>query len=99
MKSHRYRVTLEHLAGKSTDETLHAPLQFECSNHDDIFSIIDRAAAARLFDGDENTAFLVGLKLFSETMLTHRDDPLFAPLQGAFGEFMKSLKARTKPAT
>lgn len=97
MKSHRYRVTLEHLAGKSPEDVLHAPLQFECTNHDDIFSIIERAQAAQLFEGDENAAFVVGLKLFSEIMLSHRDDPLFIPLQGAFGEFMKGLKARTKP--
>lgn len=101
MKSHRYRVTLEHLAGKSPEDVLHAPLQFECTNHDDIFSIIERAQAAQLFAGDDssgdsNAAFVVGLKLFSEIMLSHRDDPLFTPLQGAFGEFMKGLKARTK---
>lgn len=99
MKNHHYRVTLEHVSGKSADDTLHAPLQFECTNHDDIFSIIERACAASLFEGDENAAFTVGLKLFSEIMLAHRDDPLFTPLQGAFGEFMKGLKARTKPAT
>ncbi len=98
MKSHRYRITLAHLAGKNADDVLHAPLQFDCTNHDDIFTIIERAAAARLFEGDENAAFAVGLKLFSEVMLNHRDDPLFTPLQGAFGEFMKGLKARTKPA-
>ncbi|MGH8493990.1 MAG: DUF3861 family protein [Moraxellaceae bacterium] len=78
MKSPRHRVTLEHLTGKSPDAILHAPLQFESRNQDDIFSILERAPAASLFVDDENAAFIVGPKLFSESIPSHRDAPVHA---------------------
>lgn len=93
MKQHRYRITLEHLAGKKPDDTLHAPLSFEAGNHDDLFEIIARLQAAGLFEDEENAAFALGLKLFGETLLTHRDHELFAALREPFGAFMKSIKA------
>lgn len=97
MKEHRYRITLEHLAGKKPDDNLHAPLQFECGNHDDVFAIIARLQEAALFDQEESAAFALGLKLFSEVMLHHRDHVLFEPLKESFGTFMKSLKAASAP--
>lgn len=99
MKNHIYRVTLAHVAGKSPDDILHEPLQFDCTNHDDIFAIIARLQSAGLFEGDENAAFATGLKLFSEIMLNHRDHPLFADFREPFGEFMKTLKAQSKAAS
>ncbi|PRD39603.1 UNVERIFIED_CONTAM: hypothetical protein NCL1_01220 [Trichonephila clavipes] len=76
MKQHRYRLTLEHIAAIKAETPLHEPLQFEAVNHDDLFAIIERLREARLFPGDESTAFAVGLKLFTEAMLMHRDHPL-----------------------
>lgn len=98
MKQHRYRLTLEHIAAIKAETPLHEPLQFEAVNHDDLFAIIERLREARLFPGDESTAFAVGLKLFTETMLMHRDHPLFSELQGPIGDFMKKLKAGVKAA-
>lgn len=41
---------------------------------------------------DENTQFILGLKLFSEIMMTHPNSSLFEGFLPAFGEFMKKLK-------
>ena len=35
----------------------------------------------------------VGLKLFSEVMVVHRDEPVFAEIRPALGAFMKQLKS------
>lgn len=98
MSAHQYRVTLEYLGGKHAGPDAHAPLQFEAGNHDDIFHIVDRLRAANLTDTDQAAALVVGLKLFGEIMLAHRKDPLFAPLQPVFSEFMNAFKARIRDA-
>ena len=41
-------------------------------------------------------SFAVGLKLFSEVMLEHRDHPLFQEFLPQFGQFMKNLKQQVK---
>jgi hypothetical protein len=98
MSAHRYRVTLEYLGGKHAGEELHAPLQFEAGNHDDLFEIIERAQAASLTDEDESAALALGLKLFGEVLLKHRKDPLFADLQPAFRAFIGAYKQRVRDA-
>jgi hypothetical protein len=91
-RHHRYRVTVEHLAPAKEGEALHAPLQFEAINHDEILAIADRLRT-RLDYGDDETAQLaVGLKLFGEILLKHREDALFAPLRESFREFIGGLK-------
>ncbi len=42
-------------------------------NHDDIFEIVERLKKAEFFDDETTKAFAVGLKLFLEVMITHRD--------------------------
>ena len=44
------------------------------------------------FDPDTAAALAIGLKLFGEVMLTHKEHPLFAELAPHFGAFMKRLK-------
>ncbi len=90
---HRYRVTIEHVAPAKEGEALHAPLQFEAINHDEVLGIVDRLRQ-RLDYGDDETAQLaVGLKLLSEVALRHRDDALFAPLRESLREFIGGVKA------
>jgi len=98
MSAHNYRVTLEYLGGKHAGSDKYAPLQFEVGNHDDLFEIIQRGRSAGLAQPDEATALALGLKLFSEVMLKHRKDPLFAALLPAFGEFMDNFKQRMRDA-
>jgi len=98
MSAHNYRITLEYLGGKHADSSKHAPLQFEVGNHDDLFDIIARGQGAGLTDAHEAAALALGLKLFSEVMLKHRKDPLFATLLPAFGEFVDNFKQRVRDA-
>ncbi|ONF95198.1 DUF3861 domain-containing protein [Sphingomonas jeddahensis] len=86
---HRYRVTVEPLDAENTA----APLVFETANHDELFSIVERIRAKAIVPDDEAASFAIGLKLFTETMLHHRNHPLFANLAPHIGTFMKKLKA------
>ena len=58
-----------------------------------VIGILQRVQASGLFEPDQAAAFALGLKLFGETMLMHRDHPLFAELGPQFGVFMKRFKA------
>lgn len=92
-KENRYHLRLDQ-TGAKTDMFEPASLEFDFSNHDDVLHIVQLMQAKPLFtDAAEAAQFAVGLKLFSEVMLKHRADPLFAELAQAFGPFMKKLKA------
>lgn len=95
-KNNSYRIILEEVALKEPTDSP-KKLDFEFVNHDDIFKIIEMSKSKNIF-GNENDSveFSLGLKLFSEVMLRHRDHPLFAELKPAFGEFMKKLKNSAK---
>jgi hypothetical protein len=72
-------------------------LEFEFENHDDIFGIIQRMQKVDIFgDGAQAVEFAIGLKLFSEVLLNHKDNPLFEELKPAFQVFMKKLKGNSK---
>ena len=92
-KENRYHLRLAQVGAK-TDEFEPAALELTFGSHDDLLQIVQRVQAKSLFTNDEEAAqFAVGLKMFSEVMLKHRDHPLFAELKPAFGSFMKKLKA------
>lgn len=99
MSAHQYRITLEYLGGKHAGPELHAPLHFEVGNHDDLFDIIQSVRDAQLYDPDTAAALALGMKLFSEVMLKHRTDPMFAPMQAAYREYIGVFKQRVKEAT
>lgn len=69
-------------------------LEFEFTCHEDLAELVAKVSDKGLFDGDENTAFVVGLKLFSGVLLKHRGEPLFADFAPHFGALMKKLKAQ-----
>ena len=91
-KNNYYKIHLEELSLKNSAEVLKS-IDLEFVNHDDLFKIIEVLKSKNLF-GNQNdaTEFALGVKLFSEVMLRHRDHPLFEELKPAFGEFMKKLK-------
>lgn len=93
MKQHRYRITVEHLAlPDASPPPVSPPLSFEAGNHDDIFAIVARMRRRGDLPEADATAFAVGLKLFSEVMLHHRELPLFASFAPHFRAFMQTLK-------
>ena len=89
MKQHQYHVTVQHLKdAKGQASTYTERLEFYTGNHDDIFQIVERLKTTK--------SFAVGLKLFSEVMLEHKDHPLFEEFLPQFGQFMKNLKQHVK---
>jgi hypothetical protein len=91
MAKHKFRVTVEYIADNKGNPVEAAPLTFETENHDNILDI-----AARRASTDKQRSFVIGLKLFGETLLEERDNPLFASFRPHFGEFMKAFKASKK---
>lgn len=85
---HTFKITVEHIADQKGNPVTEPPLVFKVENHDDMV-----AMAARFgYREDKQLAFLVGLKLFGETLLQDRDNPLYAEIGPQFGAFMKKLK-------
>lgn len=91
---HRYLVRVESMNEQAGDTASESSIQFEVSNHDDIFAIIKKLENREEFAGDDAKAFGVGLKLFSEVMLKKRDYPLFSQFLPHFIDFMKELKTK-----
>ena len=98
MSAHNYRITLEYTGGKKEGADAPAPLSFEVGNHDDLFAIIANVRRSGMYDDDTAAALALGMKLFSEAMLTNRKDPLFAPMWAAYGEFIGQFKERMRGA-
>lgn len=94
MSTHQYRITLEYLGGGQSGPELHAPLSFRADNHDDLFDIIQRVQQADMFDADTSASLALGMKLFGEVMLKHRQDPLFAPILAAYRDYIAAFKQR-----
>lgn len=90
---HTYRLTIQEV----DDTAAHPPdsLSFYVSNHDDLMQVFDRVRERKAVPEVEAAEFTLGLKLFSEVLLRHRREPLFAELLPHVGTFMKKLKGRT----
>jgi hypothetical protein len=94
MNPYRYKITVEALTGAKGEPVQGRVLSFEAANHDDILGIVERMRARLPFDCDTVASLGVGLKLFSEVALMQRDDPMFAAIRPALGEFVRGLKQR-----
>jgi len=94
MKGHLYRITVEHLEDPKGNPVEVAPLSFQVKNHDDLNLIVQKVKEKGLFDEEDSTSLAIGLKLFREVMLKHRDSDVFAVLNPHFSEFMKDFKNR-----
>jgi hypothetical protein len=95
MNAYRYKITVEALTGATGEPVEGRTLSFEAANHDDILGIVDRLRARLPFDENTIASLGVGLKLFSEVTLKERNDPMFAMIQPALGEFIRGLKQRS----
>ena len=95
MNSYRYKITVEALTGAKGQTVEGQTLSFEAANHDDLLGIVDRMRARLPFDSDTVASLGIGLKLFSEVALVQRNDPMFAMIRPALGEFVRGLKQRS----
>ena len=89
--SFQYQITVQPLAGPTGEQA--PPLQFQVTNHDDLSGIVRRVGALGVLPSGEVEEFSIGLKLFTEVLLRHRRDPLFADLWPHMSEFMRRLKS------
>ncbi len=97
MKQHQYHVSVQHLAdAKGQPSNYSENIEFNVGNHDDIFEIVERLKKAEFFDDETTKSFAVGLKLFLEVMIIHRDHILFKDFEPAVKQFMKNLKQNIK---
>ncbi|SNR44070.1 DUF3861 domain-containing protein [Flavobacterium sp. ov086] len=93
-RSNKYSLTLslKEYANGETEPAKELGIEFD--NHDEIFGIIEKIKDKNLFENPhEATQFALGLKLFSEIKLKHRNNPLFDELNEVFPIFMKKLKS------
>ncbi|MGF2881406.1 DUF3861 domain-containing protein [Acinetobacter johnsonii] len=97
MKQHAYEVTLKHIAGAQGNPSTYTDiLSFNSYNHDDIFNGLQVIQNSQMLDDEAAKSFTVGLKLFSEVMLEHKNLPLFKDFMPHFGQFVKALKQTVK---
>jgi len=88
----RFRITVEPISPAPDGPKL----QFECTHHDDIIGIASRMPGRIELPDDEAKGLSIGMKIFGETILKNRNNPLFSPIRPAFSEFMKNLKAHLR---
>ena len=96
MKEHRYGVTVTYLETADGEKPEVEPISFEVLNHDDIFRIIGLMNESKILPPEDAKAFVVGLKLFTDVAMKHRDEPLFAAMKPYIGDIMKTLKRELK---
>jgi len=92
-RNNKYNIVLKEVALKD-GTTPEKSISFDFENHDNLFDIIEKIKAKALFDENASVEFAVGLKLFTEVMLTHKQHELFEELRPAIMEFMKKLKGK-----
>jgi hypothetical protein len=92
MKSNLYKFTIEHLENSKGHTVETKPLVFETKNHDDIFKIIENIKSKIKLEEEDSTAFVIGLKLFSEVMLKNKDIEPYKEFLPHLKDFMKKLK-------
>ncbi|MHC5724921.1 MAG: DUF3861 domain-containing protein [Nostoc sp.] len=92
-KNNLYKIQLAELALKDGSPA-NKTVEFEFENHDDVFDIIELLKTKKLFkDEAKAVEFGIGLKMFSEVLITNQDKDFFKALMPAFSAFMKGLKA------
>lgn len=92
LKRHAYQVQLHPLDADSPQAG--KVIEFHHCNHDELSGIVDRVRATSGLPVESAAALAVGLKLLAQTMLDHRDDPLFQGLRPPLRDFIGTLKAR-----
>src|SRR5690606_9550689 len=93
-RTNKYKILFQEVSlkdGAPADKSV----EFEFENHDNVFDIIEIIKKSDRFTNDnENTQFVIGLKLFSDIMMRNKNTALFEDFVPAFIEFMKKLKGK-----
>jgi hypothetical protein len=93
-RTNRYQIKLAQLSSSKENAILNPEITIEIENHDEIFQIIELVKAKKLFEEDAKAVeFALGLKMFSEVLITNPDIAFFKSFMPAFGSFMKEMKA------
>ena len=92
MKGYLYTIQVDKVEDPQGNLLMEPPLRFSVRNHDDLFNIVARMKARNAFSEEESTALAIGIKLFGEVMLNHKDNALFTPIRESFAAFMQGLK-------
>lgn len=97
LKRYAYQVLLRPIDADSP----HAgkAIEFRHTNHDELSGIVDLVRTTSGLPAESATALAVGLKLLAQTMLDHRDEPLFQGLKQPLREFIGTLKSRVSTST
>jgi hypothetical protein len=93
-KRNTYRVTLTPLASGTSVKASLDPVEFIHHNHDDLARIVGVAQASSGLAAESAAAMAVGLKLLAETVLEHKDNPLFDGVRQPLRDFIQTLKSR-----
>lgn len=72
--------------------TLEEGRAFYVTNHGDLLQVLGHTRERGAVPETEAAEFTIGLKLLSEVLLRHRQEPLFAELFPHLGNFIKKLK-------
>lgn len=88
MARHTYRISLERVSDNRGNRVEGEKMEFLAESHDDILALARRIGKTE----DRDLAFLVGLKLFGEILLSDRDNPRYKDFLPHFGAFMKAIK-------
>ncbi len=92
---HQYKLTLDYLKNNKGEDMHEEPIVLLFQNHDNIYKILEVLEERDLFGDREQThQFAIGLKLFGDILMRHRDHPLFEDIHPAFVAFMKKLKGK-----
>lgn len=89
-----YRVTLTPLASDADVKASLEAVEFIHHNHDDVARIVGLAQASSGLSAESAAAMAVGLKLLAETVLQHKDNPLFDGMRQPLRDFIQTLKSR-----
>ncbi|WKT00731.1 DUF3861 domain-containing protein [Gallibacterium salpingitidis] len=95
MKQHQYQITVDYLADHEGN-AVNQQIQFNAPNHDNIFRIIELTQQREGFTPEMAQRFAVGLKLMTEVVMEHRDNPLFKELRPMITEMMKVIKGKSR---
>ena len=91
-KNNLYQLRLAEIALKDGSPATKI-IELEFGNHDDIFHIIELVKDKKLFKNEaKSIEFVLGLKMFSEMVITNQDKDFFKAFMPAFEIFMKEFK-------
>ncbi len=94
MKNHLYRIRCEYLQDAEGNTPNQDALIFDAELHEDLFAIIERLQNQGNIASDNAAAFGMGLKLFAEVVLRHKNESPYSEILPHLSEIMKEVKGK-----